>query len=60
MFANKARQLILILVAHNHRADAEYIRDEAEAVVNDPWLKLAVIDADAQVQATNAPAANFQ
>jgi hypothetical protein len=47
-------------VAHNHRADAEYIRDEAEAVVNDPWLKLAVIDADAQVQATNAPAANFQ
>ena len=60
MFANKARQLILILVAHNHRADAEYICDEAEAVVNDPWLKLAVIDADAQVQATNAPAANFQ
>ena len=49
-FVNQTRQLIEILVATGHQADAEKIRDQAVAVLDDARLKSAVSDAEAQVK----------
>ncbi len=44
-FVNQTRQLIEILVATGHKADAEKLRDEALGIQDDPRLKSAVEDA---------------
>jgi hypothetical protein len=44
-FVGQTRQLIEILVATDHKADAEKIRDEAIKLLNDPRVKSAVDDA---------------
>jgi hypothetical protein len=49
-FVKQMRQLIEILIATGHKADAEKIRDEAVAVLNDPWLKSAVDDMEGKFQ----------
>ena len=48
-FVNQTRQLIEILVATDHQADAEKIRDQAAATLDDPRLKSAVDDAKHKV-----------
>ena len=48
-FVGQTRQLIEILVATDHKADAEGIRDQAVAVLDDPRLKSAVDDAAQKV-----------
>jgi hypothetical protein len=48
-FVGQTRQLIEILVATDHKADAESIRDQAVAVLDDPRLKSAVDDAAQKV-----------
>jgi hypothetical protein len=48
-FVGQIRQLIEILVATDHKADAESIRDQAVAVLDDPRLKSAVDDAAQKV-----------
>jgi hypothetical protein len=58
IFVDKTRQLIEILVAHGHRADAETIRDQALALLDDPWLKSAVSDAEKKIQKPSAPDGN--
>jgi hypothetical protein len=45
-FVGQTRQLIEILVATGHKADAEKIRDEAVAILDDARLKSAVSDAE--------------
>ena len=45
-FVNQTRQLIEILVANSHQADAEKIRDQAVAVLDDARLKSAVSDTE--------------
>jgi serine/threonine protein kinase len=45
-FVGQVRQLIEILVATDHKADAEKIRDEAMGVLDDARLKSAVGDAE--------------
>ena len=49
-FVGQTRQLIEILVATGHKADAEGIRDQAVAILDDPRLKSAVSDVEEQVQ----------
>jgi tetratricopeptide (TPR) repeat protein len=49
-FVGRIRQLIEILVGANHKADAEKIRDQAVAILDDPRLRSAVSDAEEQVQ----------
>ena len=49
-FVGQVRQLIEILVATGHKTDAENIRDQAVAGLDDPRLKSAVIDAEVQVK----------
>jgi len=44
-FVSQTRQLIEILVATNHQAEAEKIRDEAVTILDDARLKSAVTDA---------------
>jgi serine/threonine protein kinase len=56
IFVDKTRQLIEILVANGHKTDAENIRDQALALVDDLWLKSAVNDAVVKLQKTSAPA----
>jgi serine/threonine protein kinase len=58
IFVDKTRQLIEILVANGHQADAENIRDQALALIDDPWLKSAVSDAQKKIQKQSAPANN--
>jgi hypothetical protein len=58
IFVNKTRQLIEILVANGHQADAEQIRDQALALLDDTWLKSAVSDAKEKIKKTSAPASN--
>ena len=48
-FVGQTRQLIEILVATDHKTDAESIRDQAVAVLDDPRLKSAVDDAEQKV-----------
>ena len=45
-FIEQTRQLIEILVATDHKADAEKIRDQAVALLDDGRLKSAVSDAE--------------
>ncbi len=45
-FIGQTRQLIEILVASGHKADAEKIRDQAVALLDDARLKSAVSDAE--------------
>jgi hypothetical protein len=49
-FVGQVRQLIIILVATGHQADAEKIRDQALAVLDDDRLKSAIADAVAKVK----------
>jgi hypothetical protein len=42
---SQTRQLIEILVATNHQAEAEKIRDETLTILDDARLKSAVTDA---------------
>jgi hypothetical protein len=49
-FVGGTRQLIEILVATNHKADAEKIRDEAVAILDDPRLQSAVSDAETKIK----------
>jgi serine/threonine protein kinase len=49
-FVGQICQLIKILVATGHKAEAENIRDQAVAVLDDPRLRSAVSDAEAGVQ----------
>ena len=58
IFVDKTRQLIEILVANGHQADAENIRDQALALIDDPWLKSAVSDAQKKIQKQSAPTNN--
>ncbi len=48
-FIGSVRQLVEILVATGHNADAEKICDQAEAVLDDPRLKSAVSDAEKKI-----------
>jgi serine/threonine protein kinase len=58
IFVDKTRQLIEILVANGHRADAQNICDQAVALLDDPWLKSAVSDAESKIQKSSIPASN--
>jgi tRNA A-37 threonylcarbamoyl transferase component Bud32 len=49
-FVGQTRQLIEILIATGHKADAEKIRDEAVTVLDDRWLKSAVDDMERKFQ----------
>ena len=49
-FVGRTRQLIEILVATGHKADAERIRDQAIAILDDPRLKSAVSDVEEKIQ----------
>ncbi|MEI9961731.1 MAG: protein kinase [Limisphaerales bacterium] len=49
-FVKQTRELIEVLVATGHKADAEKIRDEAVALLADPWLKSAVDDMERKLQ----------
>jgi hypothetical protein len=49
-FTSKVRQLIEILVGTDHKADAEDVRDQAVAVLDDARLKSAVRDAEERVR----------
>jgi hypothetical protein len=48
-FVGQTRQLIGILVATDHKADAERIRDQAVAILDDSRLKSAVEDAETKI-----------
>ena len=54
-FVGEVRQLIEILIGTGHQADAEKIRDEAVAVLDDARLKSAVGDAEEKIQKCAAP-----
>ena len=49
-FVGQVCQLIEILVATSHKVDAEKIRDQAAAVLDDARLKSAITDAEKKVQ----------
>ena len=49
-FVNQARQLIEIFVATGHQTDAEKIRDQAGAILDDARLKSAVTDATEKIR----------
>ena len=49
-FVSQTCQLIEILVGVGRKADAEKIRDQAVAVLDDARLKSAVSDAEARVR----------
>jgi len=48
-FVDKVRELVEILVATGHKADAEKIRDQAETELDDARLKSAISDAEKKV-----------
>jgi hypothetical protein len=50
IFINKACQLVEILVASGHKADAQKVRDQALALLDDARLKSAVTDAEEKLQ----------
>jgi hypothetical protein len=49
-FVGQTRQLIEILVATGRKADAERIRDQAVAILDDPRLRSAISDVEEQIQ----------
>jgi len=49
-FVGQTRQWIEILIGTGHKADAEKIRDQAVAILDDPRLKSAVSDAEEKIQ----------
>jgi serine/threonine protein kinase len=49
-FVGQTCQLIEILVAAGHKADADGIRDQAVAILDDPRLKSAVSDVEEKIQ----------
>ncbi|HEY5041186.1 MAG TPA: hypothetical protein VIK53_04220, partial [Verrucomicrobiae bacterium] len=49
-FVGQTRQLIEVLVATDHKADAEKIRDEAVTVLDDSRLRSAVADAEQKLK----------
>ena len=49
-FVGQTGLLIEVLVGTGHTADAEKIRDQAVAVLDDPRLKSAVADAQKRIQ----------
>jgi len=49
-FIGQVRQLIEILVATGHKSDAEKIRDQAVAILDDARLKSAVTDAEGKIR----------
>lgn len=51
-FVGQTRQLIEILVATDHKSDAEKIQEQAVAVLDDERLKSAVTDAEAKIKKT--------
>jgi serine/threonine protein kinase len=55
MFVDQARVLVEILVTNGHQADAVKIEDQALALLDDPWLKSAVRDAQAKTKAKISP-----
>jgi hypothetical protein len=55
-FVGQVRQLIEILVLTGYQSDAERIRDQAVAALDDARLKSAVRDAEAKAQAQKSPA----
>ena len=57
-FTGQVRQLIEILVATSHQADAEKIRDQALAVLDDDRLRSAISDAEEKIHKRSAAANN--
>jgi hypothetical protein len=55
IFVDKTSQLIEILVANDHQADAQKVRDQALALLDDPRLKSAVVDAGQRIQKRSTP-----
>jgi predicted RNA-binding protein with PIN domain len=55
LFISDTRQLIEILVATGDKAEAEKIRDQAVARLNDARLKSAVSDAENKIQKLSVP-----
>ena len=55
-FVGQVRQLIEILVLTGYQSDAEKIRDQAVAALDDARLKSAVSDAEAKAQRQKPPA----
>jgi hypothetical protein len=55
-FVGGTRQLIEILVATDHNTDAEKIRDEAVAIIDDAKLHSAISDAEAKIHQAGANA----
>ncbi len=53
-FVGQVRQLIEILVATGHKSDAEKIRDQAVAVLDDARLKSALSDTEEKIQNRDA------
>jgi hypothetical protein len=53
-FVGQVCKLIEILVATDHKADAEKIHDQAVAVLDDPRLKSAISGAELKIQKRNA------
>ena len=53
IFVDQARLLVEILVTNGHQADAVKIEDQALALLDDPWLKSAVRDAEAKTRGKN-------
>jgi hypothetical protein len=49
-FVRNMNQLIEILVGAGHKAEAEKIRDQAAALVDDPALKSAAEDAEKKIK----------
>lgn len=46
IFVNRVCLMVDVLVAADHKAEAENIRDQAVVILNDPRLKSAVTDAE--------------
>ena len=49
-FVGQVCKLVEILVATDHQSDAEKIRDEAVAALDDPLLESAVSDAEQKIK----------
>ena len=59
MFVSQVRQLIEILVATGHKADAETIRDKAITILDAAQLQSAVSDAEQKIGSKHPAAAVF-
>jgi ElaB/YqjD/DUF883 family membrane-anchored ribosome-binding protein len=56
-FVNGTRYIIEILAGTGNKSEAEKIRDQAVAVLDDPRLKSAIGDAEEKIQKRSTPAA---